>query len=190
MDAETRYGRLRILRGIVERGGQLTELERAQLAELKEKVTRTKLRDLSKLPVADMDPKAKKSRRDVLQRKIRSGQALNDLEKAQWFPLNFSYVLGANSYTPSLRRVSCQTHERSQTPVRIYSKTMYDTSSDYGSSTVLAPSITRSTSLTGWRKIPGKHILPSPASSSCSPPSLSTLYPSHRRHRFGENPAS
>ncbi|KAL9124603.1 MAG: hypothetical protein Q9217_006081 [Psora testacea] len=88
MSTENRYGRIRILRGRIERGGQLNELERVQLAELEGNGTRTKLRDLSKFSVADMDRKTKKYRRDTLHRKVRSGKALNDLEKVQWAELS------------------------------------------------------------------------------------------------------
>lgn len=48
---------------------------------------------------------------------------------------------------------------------------------------------TISTCLTGCNSTAGRHILPSPPNSSASPPSLSTLYPSHRFHRLPAKPA-
>lgn len=55
MDCATRHARLKTLITIIKRGDELTEIEKAQLAELEAKGTRVHGRDLSRLNVADMD---------------------------------------------------------------------------------------------------------------------------------------
>lgn len=65
---------------------------------------------------------------------------------------------------------------------------MYDFS-PHMSSACAPSSMTMLTSLTGCNSMGGRHMRPSPASSCCSPPSLSTRSPSQRRQMFGEKPA-
>ena len=54
MDCATRHARLKTLITIIKRGDELTEVEKAQLAELEAKGTRVYGRDLSRINVADM----------------------------------------------------------------------------------------------------------------------------------------
>jgi len=70
MDCVTRHDRLRTLKRIIKRGDELTEVEKAQLAELEAKGTRVRGRDLSRINVADMDSRTRKIRRGVLRKKV------------------------------------------------------------------------------------------------------------------------
>ena len=84
MDTDTKYNRRRTLNAINERGGQLTEREREQLAKIEEIRAKDKQRDVSTIAVADMDLKTKKGRRRILKNKLGRGAALSDVEKVQW----------------------------------------------------------------------------------------------------------
>jgi hypothetical protein len=69
MDCATRHDRLRTLKTIIKRGDEVTEIEKAQLAELEAKGTRVHGRDLSRMNVAEMDTVTRKTRRAVLRKK-------------------------------------------------------------------------------------------------------------------------
>ena len=75
MEAEARYSRIGTLQARVKRGLQLSDQEQAQFAELLEKPTRTTVRDLSKIPIVDMDSKTRKTRRRGLRRKMDRGRS-------------------------------------------------------------------------------------------------------------------
>ncbi len=83
MDCSTRHDRLRPLKTIIKRGDELTEIEKAQLAELKAKGTQVHGRDLSRMDVEDMDTVTKKTRRAVLRKKIDRYEVLNEAEMKQ-----------------------------------------------------------------------------------------------------------
>lgn len=82
MDCATRHDRLRTLKMIIKRG-EVTESEKAQLAELEAKGTRVHGRDLSRMNVADMDTVTRKTRRAVLRKKIDRYEVLNEAEMKQ-----------------------------------------------------------------------------------------------------------
>ena len=83
MDCATRRDRLRTLKEIIKRGDEVTEIEKAQLAELEAKGTRVNGRDLSRMNVADMDTVTRKTRRAVLRKKIDRYEVLNEAEMKQ-----------------------------------------------------------------------------------------------------------
>jgi hypothetical protein len=83
MDCATRHDRLRTLKMIIKRGEEMTESEKAQLAELEAKGTRVHGRDLSRMNVADMDTMTRKIRRAVLRKKIDRYEVLNEAEIKQ-----------------------------------------------------------------------------------------------------------
>lgn len=83
MDCVTRHDRLRTLKTIIKRGDEMTETEKAQLAELEAKGTRVHGRDLSRMNVADMDNVTRKTRRAVLRKKIDRCEVLNEAEVKQ-----------------------------------------------------------------------------------------------------------
>ena len=79
----TRHDRLRTLKKIIKRGDELTEIEKAQLAELEVKGTRVHGRDLSRMNVTNMNTVTRKSRREVLRRKVDRYEVLNKAEMKQ-----------------------------------------------------------------------------------------------------------
>ncbi|KAF6218415.1 hypothetical protein HO133_005763 [Letharia lupina] len=83
MDCATRQARLKILITIIERGDELTEVEKAQLAELEAKGTRVYGRDLSRINVANMDIGMRKNWRNVLRKKVDRYNVLNEAEMKQ-----------------------------------------------------------------------------------------------------------
>lgn len=83
MDWVTRRERLRALKRIIKRGDELTEVEKAQLADLEAKGTGARGRDLSRINVADMESRTRKMRRGVLRKKVHRYHVLNEAEMKQ-----------------------------------------------------------------------------------------------------------
>lgn len=84
IDCATRHARLKTLITIIKRGDELTEVEKAQLAELEAKGTRVYGRDLSRINVADMDIGMRKNWRNVLRKKVDRYNVLNEAEMKEF----------------------------------------------------------------------------------------------------------